>query len=57
VEHFYNVEVTKVTTSQHRTAPRRQTKRRVENIGTLEKRAYVTLKEGQQLHLLEAVEE
>ena len=53
VERFYNVEVIKVQTVQHRSAPRRQTKKRIENPGALQKKAYVTLKAGQSLDLLE----
>lgn len=56
VEHFYQVEVINVRTVQHPANPRRQTKRRVVNAGTLQKKAYVTLKEGQSLNLLEVEE-
>lgn len=57
VEQHYSVNVTKVTTAQFRGAPRRQTKRRIENPGALQKKAYVTLKEGQSLDLLGSASE
>jgi large subunit ribosomal protein L23 len=57
VEQQYDVEVTKVTTAQFRTSPRRQTKRRIENPGVIQKKAYVTLKDGQSLDLLGTAEE
>lgn len=56
VERFYDVEVTSVKTAQYRQAPRRQTKKRVENPGALQKKAYVTLKSGQSIDLLEVEE-
>ncbi len=56
VERFYSVEVVGVKTTQFPTNPRRQTKKRIENPGKLQKKAYVTLKEGQTLDLLEAGE-
>lgn len=56
VERFYKVEVIKVATTQYRNAPRRQTKKRVENPGAMHKKAYVTLKAGQSLDLLEVEE-
>lgn len=57
VERFYDVQVTAVKTTQFPTNPRRQTKKQVENPGKLQKKAYVMLKEGQSLNLLEAGEE
>ena len=56
VERFYKVEVVNVATTQFRSAPRRQTKKRVENPGAMHKKAYVTLKAGQSLDLLEVEE-
>ena len=53
VERHYSVEVVDVQTVQHRTSPRRQTRKRVENPGAMRKKAYVTLKQGQSLSLLE----
>lgn len=57
IEQHYNVAVTNITTAQFRTSPRRQTKRRIENPGAVQKKAYVTLKEGQTLDLLGSSEE
>lgn len=57
VEQHYDVAVVTVTTTQFRTSPRRQTRRRIENPGALQKKAYVTLKSGQKLDLLGASEE
>ncbi len=56
VERFYDVSVVTVKTVQFPASPRRQTKRRVENAGVLHKKAYVTLKAGQSLNLLEVEE-
>ncbi len=56
VERFYRVEVINVSTAQYRSAPQRQTKKRVENPGAMHKKAYVTLKAGQSLDLLEVEE-
>jgi large subunit ribosomal protein L23 len=57
VERHYDVSVVTVATAQFRTSPRRQTRRRVENPGALQKKAYVTLKSGQKLDLLGSSEE
>lgn len=57
IEQHYNVTVTKISTAQFRTSPLRQTKRRIENPGVLQKKAYVMLKEGQTLDLLGSTEE
>lgn len=57
VEQHYEVDVIRVTTTKFRTSPRRQTRRRIENPGSLQKKAYVTLKEGQSLDLLGTSEE
>ena len=57
VEQHYDVEVVDIQTAQFRQTPRRQTKRRVENPAVLQKKAYVTLKQGQSLNLLESDEE
>jgi ribosomal protein L23 len=57
VEQQYEVTVVKVTTAQFRTSPRRQTRRRTENPGAMQKKAYVTLKDGQTLDLLGSSEE
>lgn len=60
VEKHYNVNVTKVATTQFRTSPQRQThvrNNRLTNAGVMQKKAYVTLKEGQSLDLLGANEE
>lgn len=56
VERFYNVEVVTVKTARFRTSPRRQTRKRIENPGAMQKKAYVTLKSGQSLDLLEVEE-
>lgn len=56
VERFYSVNVVAVQTVRFPASPRRQTKKRVENAGILHKKAYVTLKEGQSLNLLEVGE-
>ena len=53
VEQHYHVDVIDVQTSQFRQTPRRQTKRRVENAPAWRKKAFVTLKKGQSLNLLE----
>ncbi len=57
IERHYDVNVTKVTTAQFRTSPRRQTKKRVENPAVFQKKAYVSLKEGQKLDLVGGAEE
>lgn len=56
VERYYDVQVVNVKTTQFPTNPRRQTKRRVVNAGSVQKKAYVTLKQGQSLNLLEVGE-
>jgi large subunit ribosomal protein L23 len=47
IESYYDVTVISVTTSQFREAPRRQSRKRIENAGSLKKKAYIQLKAGQ----------
>jgi large subunit ribosomal protein L23 len=56
IEQHYHVEVGVVRTTQFRSHPRRQTRRRVENPGSLKKKAYITLKPGHSLKLFEVGE-
>ena len=53
IELFYNVEVKEIQTVQFRQSPRRQSRKRVENPAVLRKKAYVHLKVGQSIQVLE----